>query len=80
MWDLIVSVPDHCLSFYFENITRCREQCPFRVAVISENVTCIRTEQKFIISFIKQFVKHLTLLIKTLAKNSCLKGALCVNF
>ena len=19
MWDLIVSVPDHCLSFYFEN-------------------------------------------------------------
>ena len=20
MWDLIVSVPDHCLSFYFENI------------------------------------------------------------
>ena len=22
MWDLIVSVPDHCLSFYFENI-RC---------------------------------------------------------
>ena len=22
MWDLIVSVPDHCLSFYFENISR----------------------------------------------------------
>ena len=21
MWDLIVSVPDHCLSFYFGNIT-----------------------------------------------------------
>ena len=20
MWDLIVSVPDHCLSFYYENI------------------------------------------------------------
>ena len=20
MWDLIVSVPDHCLSFYFENM------------------------------------------------------------
>ena len=19
MWDLIISVPDHCLSFYFEN-------------------------------------------------------------
>ena len=22
MWDLIVSVPDHCLSFYFLNIHR----------------------------------------------------------
>ena len=21
MWDLIVSVPDHCLSFYFKNYT-----------------------------------------------------------
>ena len=21
MWDLIVSVPDHCLSFYFESTT-----------------------------------------------------------
>ena len=21
MWDLIVSVPDHCLSFYFEKTT-----------------------------------------------------------
>ena len=21
IWDLIVSVPDHCLSFYFEHIT-----------------------------------------------------------
>ena len=20
MWDLIVSVPDHCLSFYYENV------------------------------------------------------------
>ena len=22
MWDLIVSVPDHCLSFYFINLIR----------------------------------------------------------
>ena len=22
MWDLIVSVPDHCLSFYFSNNSR----------------------------------------------------------
>ena len=34
MWDLIVSVPDHCLSFYFEtselaslvDYARCKEQ------------------------------------------------------
>ena len=25
MWDLIVSVPDHCLSFYFENIVILRK-------------------------------------------------------
>ena len=24
MWDLIVSVPDHCLSFYFEAHTELR--------------------------------------------------------
>ena len=23
MWDLIVSVPDHCLSFYFEDYIKC---------------------------------------------------------
>ena len=22
MWDLIVSVPDHCLSFYFETVAK----------------------------------------------------------
>ena len=22
MWDLIVSVPDHCLSFYLDNLTK----------------------------------------------------------
>ena len=27
MWDLIVSVPDHCLSFYFE---RKNQTCRFR--------------------------------------------------
>ena len=25
MWDLIVSVPDHCLSFYFRPIKKCRK-------------------------------------------------------
>ena len=23
MWDLIVSVPDHCLSFYFADLFNC---------------------------------------------------------
>ena len=23
MWDLIVSVPDHCLSFYFIQVSKC---------------------------------------------------------
>ena len=29
MWDLIVSVPDHCLSFYFPSridLKKCREE------------------------------------------------------
>ena len=25
MWDLIVSVPDHCLSFYYAKLTQVRE-------------------------------------------------------
>ena len=25
MWDLIVSVPDHCLSFYFDNRNQMRK-------------------------------------------------------
>ena len=30
MWDLIVSVPDHCLSFYFMKLMRKSENCPLR--------------------------------------------------
>ena len=26
MWDLIVSVPDHCLSFYFDEVNLCFTQ------------------------------------------------------
>ena len=31
MWDLIVSVPDHCLSFYFDvqHVHRIHEEDPF---------------------------------------------------
>ena len=32
MWDLIVSVPDHCLSFYFSFLTHfCISNCKFIV-------------------------------------------------
>ena len=29
MWDLIVSVPDHCLSFYFALLQRLAKDCSF---------------------------------------------------
>ena len=32
MWDLIVSVPDHCLSFYFVHVTSSR--APFNTKYI----------------------------------------------
>ena len=27
IWDLIVSVPDHCLSFYLKKHVQCDENC-----------------------------------------------------
>ena len=33
MWDLIVSVPDHCLSFYFETVNNVQI---LKVAVLKE--------------------------------------------
>ena len=44
MWDLIVSVPDHCLSFYFENtmklqscFQRYRNRLPANFAAYENN-------------------------------------------
>ena len=34
MWDLIVSVPDHCLSFYFKTI-----ECPLEIGKTELNVS-----------------------------------------
>ena len=34
MWDLIVSVPDHCLSFYFLFHSQFRPLCPFQILFI----------------------------------------------
>ena len=31
MWDLIVSIPDHCLSFYFANVSDEKDACKSNV-------------------------------------------------
>ena len=36
MWDLIVSVPDHCLSFYFVNLIKQSKKAQY-TAIIDEN-------------------------------------------
>ena len=41
MWDLIVSVPDHCLSFYFEHEKSLGEFQPFNRTQNSKNLTFI---------------------------------------
>ena len=39
MWDLIVSVPDHCLSFYFGNVEKDRQLLWFTYIYLTlENV------------------------------------------
>ena len=45
MWDLIVSVPDHCLSFYFEpdNVF---EYCKLTLQKIC---TCVLTKVKVVL-------------------------------
>ena len=43
MWDLIVSVPDHCLSFYFQHNIYCKARilqimCDLRQSVMVANL------------------------------------------
>ena len=38
MWDLIVSVPDHCLSFYFSENGRISAKIRDRKAPVSRNI------------------------------------------
>ena len=38
MWDLIVSVPDHCLSFYFPNAAQSAGTAQILNAIIKKNV------------------------------------------
>ena len=40
IWDLIVSVPDHCLSFYFTDFTK------WTVSVFSNSINFLKNENK----------------------------------
>ena len=45
MWDLIVSVPDHCLSFYFRTLTPVFVFFKVKLLYSSENIQyCILLE------------------------------------
>ena len=49
MWDLIVSVPDHCLSFYFESVHGpfIRILIPQKIIRLSKfYVTCILVKKR----------------------------------
>ena len=37
MWDLIVSVPDHCLSFYFVSRYHTQQKCVIVVLSIGQS-------------------------------------------
>ena len=46
MWDLIVSVPDHCLSFYFSTMYWLPKlhKTPFKARFIANSSSCTTTE------------------------------------
>ena len=45
MWDLIVSVPDHCLSFYFEP-ERLTEESRLFISLKTKSTPCKSSMQK----------------------------------
>ena len=53
MWDLIVSVPDHCLSFYFESV--------FVLVRYIFNFHSNKANFKFLyfVVYLQQFFKHI---------------------
>ena len=50
MWDLIVSVPDHCLSFYFalQQQQKSKKMCHLMFSVKIAHVTCMLDNNLFI--------------------------------
>ena len=86
MWDLIVSVPDHCLSFYFGrktrpevNINNVKMGILFRNTVIATNIKIIVFIQMFVCSLsiythrsvIILMERHLQLAILKYVHNDC---------
>ena len=56
MWDLIVSVPDHCLSFYFSHTCTIIEASLVKLNNISvqRRYICNYLNNKILLSFLEQ--------------------------
>ena len=46
IWDLIVSVPDHCLSFYFENLDAMAKEADLFAEVRGGVFSCVNKGQR----------------------------------
>ena len=51
MWDLIVSLLDHCLSFYFENGRRIFFHDQSSTSPMLSGFVCCLNHQNFIVTF-----------------------------
>ena len=55
MWDLIASVPDHCLSFYFENLESLHDTDENKTNITSAKITANKTRIEKLYSDIETF-------------------------
>ena len=46
MWDLIVSVTDHCLSFYFDDVISQHTHCDVTINLVTEKTQRIYSNSK----------------------------------
>ena len=49
MWDLVVSVPDRCLSFYFTTVNNTDSTIKFSVATVKINVATVLSLLTFLV-------------------------------
>ena len=47
MWDLIVSVPDHCLSFYFGGLSVIAVDDLYQLKPVGDKLICLEEEEVF---------------------------------